>query len=433
MNTAVDRWLGCHDAEICCLARTLFEHPETAGEEHTAAQTLSSYLKEHGFLVEQGTAGLSTAFTARWGSEGPVIALLAEYDALPHLGQRPVPCQAPLPGNGHGCGHNLLGAGIVGAACAAAAALAQSGTPGRIVVFGCPEEEICRGKIVMADAGCFDAVDAALSWHPADRNQVSEDVFQAMVSRKFRFYGRTAHAAASPEQGRSALDAAELTNVAVNYLREHVPDDVRMHYVYTSAGDKPNVVPDYAEIWYYIRAYSTRVMRDAESRVILAAEGAAHATQTRMETEALTASPQTLLNHTLNKALYQCFTEAGAPIFSAEERTFARQLQQAMGLPDPTLLPGILPLTGRPRYVAGSTDVSAVSHRTPTVTLNTVCQVHGLPGHHWGVTACSGADLGMRGMLAAARTLGRFACTLCTDPALLAAARAEWENARQSP
>lgn len=430
MKRAVDQWLDGHEAEICGLAQTLFAHPETAGEEYTAARTLSEYLEKQGFYVERGTAGLETAFTAHWGSEGPVIAFLAEYDALPQLGQRPVPRQDALPGNGHGCGHNLLGAGIVGAACAAAAALAQSGTPGRVVVFGCPEEEICRGKIVMAQMGCFDAVDAALSWHPADRNQVSEEVFQAMVSRKFRFYGRSAHAAASPEQGRSALDAAELTNVAVNYLREHVPDDVRMHYVYTSSGEKPNVVPDYAEIWYYIRAYRASVMRDAERRVILAAEGAAHATETRMETEELTASPQTLLNHVLSEALYRCFVEAGAPVFSPEEQAFADQLRQTMELPGPALNTEILPLTGQPCYVAGSTDVSEVSHRVPTVTLNTVCQVRGLPGHHWGVTACSGAPLGMRGMMAAARTLGRFACELYTEPELLHRARAEWEAAR---
>lgn len=432
MKQAVDQWLAQHQEEICGLARTLFEHPETAGEEYTAARTLSDYLESHGFRVERGTAGLETAFTASWGSEGPVIALLAEYDALPQLGQRPVPWQEPVPGNGHGCGHNLLGAGIVGAACAAASALAQRGVPGRVVVFGCPEEEVCRGKVVMADKGCFDGADAAISWHPADRNQVSEEIFQAMVSRKFRFYGRSAHAAASPEQGRSALDAAELTNVAVNYLREHVPDDVRMHYVYTSAGEKPNVVPDYAELWYYIRAYRAQVMRDAERRVILAAEGAAHATETRVETQELTASPQTLLNQALSQALYRCFAETGGPVFSQEEEEFACQLQKAMGLPGPALNAGILPLTGQPRYVAGSTDVSAVSHRTPTVTLNTVCQVNGLPGHHWGVTACSGAALGMRGMLAAARTLGRFACELCANPELLCRARAEWETARQT-
>lgn len=237
MTDWITEWLQQNKAEIDRLADTIFTHPETAGEETQSAAALENFLQKNGFSVSKNTAGLPTAFTAEKGKGEPRIAFLAEYDALPNLGQNPVAHCDPVPGNGHGCGHNLLGAGIAAAACALAYALEQENLLGQVVVYGCPEEEICRGKIVMANAHCFDRDDAAISWHPADKNQVSEEVFQAMTSRVFRFYGKSAHAAASPEMGRSALDAAELTNVAVNYLREHVPTDVRMHYVYTHAGD----------------------------------------------------------------------------------------------------------------------------------------------------------------------------------------------------
>lgn len=251
-----------------------------------------------------------------------------------------------------------------------------------------------------------------------------------MTSRVFRFYGKSAHAAASPEMGRSALDAAELTNVAVNYLREHVPTDVRMHYVYTHAGDKPNIVPNYAELWYYIRAASRKTMLDADRRVILAAEGAAHATETRMETEELTRSPETLLNRTLMEAMHRQLEICGAPRFTQQDKDFAAAIQKELGLPGPALEETLRPLGGSPRYVPGSTDVSAVSWRTPTVTLNTVCQARGIPGHHWSVTACSGAELGRTGMSKAAQIMACFGRELCLQPELLRKTRDEFEQAR---
>ena len=208
MTDWITEWLQQNKAEIDRLADTIFTHPETAGEETQSAAALENFLQKNGFSVSKNTAGLPTAFTAEKGKGEPRIAFLAEYDALPNLGQNPVAHCDPVPGNGHGCGHNLLGAGIAAAACALAYALEQENLPGQVVVYGCPEEEICRGKIVMANAHCFDRDDAAISWHPADKNQVSEEVFQAMTSRVFRFYGKSAHAAASPEMGRSALDAA---------------------------------------------------------------------------------------------------------------------------------------------------------------------------------------------------------------------------------
>ena len=324
MNPNITHWFSENEERLRLLALDIFRHPETAGEEQESALFLMDFMKAQGFTVKTGEGKLATAFRAQWGSGKPVIAFLAEYDALPELGQEPVPERSPVAGNGHGCGHNLLGAGCAGAAAAMKAALEAQGLPGTVVVFGCPAEETCQGKVWMAREGWFDGVDLAVSWHPSDKNQVSEESFQALVSRKFRFYGKTAHAAASPEQGRSALDAAELTNVAVNYLREHVPDHVRMHYVYTSAGDKPNIVPGFAELWYFIRARDKETVADADHRVWLAAYGASIATQTRVETEELTQSPDTKILRSLTKAMHEVLSELGGPAFTGEEFGFRR-------------------------------------------------------------------------------------------------------------
>lgn len=422
-------WLKAHDGSIRRMAKALFDHPETAGEELYAMEEMTGFLEKEGFTVRRGIAGIAAAFEASWGEGGPAVGFLAEYDALPGLGQESVPYYKPLEGPGHGCGHNLLGAGAVAAGCAMKAELTECGVPGRVVVYGCPEEEICRGKIVMAQAGCFDGLDAAVSWHPADKNQVSEEVFQAMVSKKFRFYGTTAHAASSPEKGRSALDAAEIMNVSVNYLREHVPSSVRMHYIYTNGGEKPNIVPDFAEVWYYIRAENTAVMRDADYRVELAAKGAAMATQTRVETAELIASPETKINYTLARTMEEVLEEIGEPRFDGKELAFANELHGNLGLTGLAVNTGIRKLTGIPVPMTGSTDVSAVSQKVPTVTLNTVCQVAGSPGHHWGITACAGSDFGFRGMLGAARIMAVFGCRLCMRPELVEEALKELSGA----
>lgn len=419
MGGLIDRWIEEQEKEIRGMALEMFLHPETACEEHVAARTLGDFLKKNGFTVEMGAAGMDTAFIARWGQGSPVIGFLAEYDALPELGQKAEPCRSAVPGNGHGCGHNLLGAGAAAAGCALKACMEAEGKNGTVIVYGCPAEEICSGKIRMAQAGCFDGLEVAVSWHPSDRNQVSEDVFQAMVSEKFRFYGQSAHAAASPERGRSALDAAEIMNVAVNYLREHVPDAVRMHYVYTNAGEKPNVVPEFAELWYYVRADKRDVMEDARRRVELAAKGAAIATETRAEWEELTLSPETKLNYVLIGEMHKVLEKTGAPAFTEEELQFAGTLGKNLGLGGPYVDNRVWPLSGSPRPACGSTDVSEVSQRVPTVTLNTVCQVLGAPGHHWGITACAGSGFGMRGMLHAVRVMAHFGLELVERPELV--------------
>lgn len=430
MNQNIANWFTDHEAKLRQLALDIFNHPELAGEEVNSARFLKEFMESHGFSVKAGEGRLSTAFRAQWGSGKPVIGFLAEYDALPELGQEPLPERCPVPGNGHGCGHNLLGACCAGAAAAMKAALETENLPGTVVLFGCPAEETCQGKAWMTQEGWFDDVDLAVSHHPSDKNQVSEESFQALVSRKFRFYGKTAHAAASPEQGRSALDAAELTNVAVNYLREHVADHVRMHYVYTSAGDKPNVVPGFAELWYFVRARDNETVTDADHRVCLAAQGASIATQTRMETEELTRSPDTRILKSLTKPMYEVLCEIGGPEFTDEELRFAEKLRDSLGLPaeGPVLNTAVEPYKGYTKHMTGSTDVSAVSQRVPTVTLNTACQVVGAPGHHWGITSCSGSPVGLRGMVHAAKVMAEFGVRCVKQPQILKDA---WEEFRK--
>lgn len=430
MDRNIVTWFVNHEAQLRKLAVDIFDHPELAGEEVNSVRYLTRFIISHGFQVKAGEGKLSTAFRAHWGSGKPVIGFLAEYDALPELGQSPCPEFAPIPGNGHGCGHNLLGAACAGAAAAMKAALEAESLPGTVVLFGCPAEETCQGKAWMVSDGWFDNLDLAVSFHPSDKNQVSEESFQALVSRKFRFYGKTAHAAATPEQGRSALDAAELTNVAVNYLREHVADHVRMHYVYTSAGDKPNVVPGFAELWYFVRARDNTTVTDVDERVCLAAQGASIATQTRMETEALVRSPDTKILKNLTKPMYEILETIGGPDFTAEEMAFAEKLRASLGLSavSPVLNTGVEPYKGYTRYMTGSTDVSSVSQHVPTVTLNTACQVVGAPGHHWGVTACAGSGVGLRGMVHAAKVMAEFGLRCVLEPRILEEAWAEFRR-----
>lgn len=429
MDQKIACWFAKHEPALRRLALDIFRNPELAGDEVKSAGFLMDFMKSQGFTVTAGEGQLSTAFRASWGSGKPVIGFLAEYDALPELGQEPRPERAAVAGCGHGCGHNLLGAGCAGAAAAMKAALEEEKRPGTVVLFGCPAEETCQGKVWMTREGWFDGVDLAVSWHPSDKNQVSEESFQALVSRKIRFYGKTAHAAASPEQGRSALDAAELTNVAVNYLREHVADHVRMHYVYTSAGDKPNIVPGFAELWYFVRARDMETVADADRRVCLAAYGASIATETRMETEELTRSPDTRILSSLTRALYRVLSQMGGPDFTEDEMAFAGKLRNALGLPaaEAALNTGLEPYQGCTRHVSGSTDVSAVSQTVPTVTLNIACQAVGAPGHHWGITACAGSDVGLRGMVHGAKVMAEFGVQCVEKPEILEKA---WEEFR---
>lgn len=416
--------------EFIRIAKDIFEHPECALEEKYASEALTNFLARNGFSVTLGVAGLETAFEARRGSGKPVLGFLAEYDALPGLHQEPVSRRCGNNGPGHGCGHHLLGAGCAAAAIAVADQMKEEDLPGTIIVYGCPAEEIMCGKVVMGKSGCFDQLDAAITWHPFARNRVSEDVYQAMDSVKFHFSGTASHAAAMPELGRSALDAAELMNVGVNYLREHVPDDVRMHYIYTNGGEKPNIVPDRAEVWYYLRANSRKTVDDVRERVLNIARGAALMTGTSAEMELLTGCSSTKLNTAMNQVFYDAMARTPLPTYTDAEMSLLNAIDRQLD-PDSRcagFCQHLCPLEGHPVHISGSTDVSDVSVIVPTVTLNAAAATYKTPMHHWTFTAQAGSTVGYKAMLYAAQCMAAGTMELLRAPEKLAQIKAEFER-----
>ena len=443
MDNQIDVLVKNRQEELVELSKQIWSLAETALEEKESSQLLSSYLETHGFSVERGLAGMDTAFLAQWGSGSPRILYLAEYDALSLLGQDAVPYESPIAGkNGHACGHNLLGVGAVGAAMALRDYLQISGTPGTVALMGCPAEEIMVGKIKLAEAGFFKDYDLALTWHPDAVNLVSEYRYQAMYSMRFSFYGKPSHAAVSPEAGRSALDAVELMNVGANYLREHIDPGARIHYVIQHGGEKPNIVPAYAQSWYYIRAPRDEIADDIFNRVCDIAQGAALMTGTKVERQVLSYCPATRINHALNDLLKEAFDVVGAPQWDEADLAFAKKIQEQFPAEQvlsqleayPRLCQnkacpldtGISALTGRPFAHPASSDVSKVSTIIPTGQIMVACYPIGAAGHTWPITACAGMQIGWSGMVTAAKVLALAGRRICEDPSLLNDIRAEF-------
>jgi aminobenzoyl-glutamate utilization protein B len=375
---------------------------------------------------------MPTAFVATAGSGEPIIGILAEFDALPGLSQAAVPQRSPIEeaAPGHGCGHHLFGTASSSAAIAVREWLASTRTPGTIRVYGTPAEEGGAGKVYMVRAGLFDDVDAVLHWHPDSINSASMETSNANRSAKFRFYGASSHAASSPERGRSALDGIEAMDHMVNLMREHVPQETRIHYVITNGGLAPNVVPDFAEVYYYVRHPDPRTLDEIWARVVKAAEGAAIGTGTRVEHEIIHAVYSLLRNETLAKVMDRELRAVGGVQYDAQEREFAQKLQTTM--PPPVRPLGseaeIQPFGLEQRY--GSTDVGDVSWVVPTTSVRTATFVPGTPGHSWQAVAAGGMSIGFKGMNLAAQTIARTAVSLYRDPAILKEARREFDALR---
>ncbi|MEM7336596.1 MAG: amidohydrolase, partial [Chloroflexota bacterium] len=324
MQTKQDvvNWLEQNKAQFIQMADEIWANPEVKWEEFKASKLQADYLEEAGFSVAWGSGGISTAFIAEWSNgDGPIVGFAGEYDALPGLSQKLEPTAVPVNegGHGHGCGHNLLGTGCLAAAVAAKNWLQATGTKGTIRYYGCPAEEGGSGKVFMARDGAFDDLDAAFNFHPGYTNSASKGSCVSVNKLRFRFHGRTAHAGVSPHMGRSALDAVELMNVGVNYLREHVRDEVRLHYVITDGGLAPNIVPDRAEVYYYIRAHKPKDVNEVTERVKKVAHGAAMMTETEVEIIFDAASTCILNNHTLADLQYDVMQEIGPIEFTEEE------------------------------------------------------------------------------------------------------------------
>jgi len=417
------------------MSDTLWDYSELGLMEHRSAQYMTETLEKSGFHVRRGVAQLPTAFVATYGSGHPIIGILAEYDALPGVGNQPVPERKPREdgiSSGHGCGHNLFGAASVGAAIALKEVMLEQGIDGTIRLFGTPAEETLIGKVYMVNAGIFDGLDAVLDWHPGTSNEVKNQSGRAMNNFEIEFFGQAAHAAADPWNGRSALDAVELLNDGVNLMREHVMPTTRIHYVIPAGGEAPNVVPEYAKVWYYVRDINREKVQEYYDWILRIAEGAALATGTKHKVHLIAGVHEYLLNRPLLEALQANMELVKAPDFSGEEQDFARALQKYVGVEEVGFLGEIRPLAEEPESPrGGSTDVAEVSYMAPTAGFSIATAAEGVPWHSWATTACHGMSAGRKGAVVAAKVLAATGIDLLTKPELVASARRFFEKATE--
>ena len=418
-------------------ARKVWELAETAYNEVKTCEATAELLRSLGFAVETGLYGMPTSLKAVWGSGSPVIGFLGEFDALPGLSQKvgtvkePVKAGAP----GHGCGHNLLCTVPLAAAYGLKEELKASGRSGTVVYYGCPAEEALTGKVFMALGGAFRDLDIAFSWHGGSEAHAFYGTGTGLNSAIFRFTGRTSHAGGAPEKGRSALDAVEIMDVGANYLREHVTMDNRIHYTIVDGGMAPNIVPDHAAVWYFVRSMTREGVEDTYRRLVLCAEGAAHMTETKLDIEFLGGCYPTLENHVLADLLEQCLNDVEKPVWTKEELDFADALnrcnpgyEQIKSQPDydGPLSAHVSPIRTENSY--GSTDVGDVEHICPCAMVNTPSWNRAAPGHSWQITSCAGMSIGGKGMMYGARTLALAAARAAAEPKIIEDAKAEFKK-----
>jgi len=416
------------------ISKDIWGFAEMGYQEEKSSALLEGQLEQAGFNIQKGVAGIPTAFVATYGSGKPVIAILAEYDALPGISQTENPFQETAGGKaGHGCGHNLFGTASVAAAIAVKDWMAQTGGKGTLKVMGCPAEEGGSGKVYMVREGLFDGVDATLHWHPGNANSASIAPWLANKSAKFRFKGISAHASAAPEKGRSALDAVEAMDHMVNMMREHIPSDTRIHYVITRGGEAPNVVPAFAEVYYYVRNPDMQVVKDVWARLVNAAEGAALGTGTKMEYEVIGGTYNMLANVALSTVMDKNMRLVGGFSYTTEEKAFAEKIQatfQGGKVPSLAGTATVQPFTVELKNAAGgaSSDVGDVSWATPTAGVFTATFVPGSSGHSWQNVAAAGNTIGQKGMMIAAKTIALSAYDLFKTPEVLKAATKEFDE-----
>ena len=439
-------WIDKNAERIISLSDRVWEYAELGLVEEKSSKLLADELEMHGFKINGGVAGMPTAFVATFtNGEGPTIGLLGEFDALPGLSNKKVPLKEPLRKGapGHGCGHNIHGVTAIAAAIAIKQEMEEADIGGTVKMYGCPAEENYDGKVFMVRAGLFNGVDACLSHHPGSVNTPSLSSSTSINSVKFHYYGKTSHAAGSPEQGRSALDAIELMNVGVNYLREHVIDKARIHYIIEEGGGQPNVVPDYARSWYYIRAPERDQLDHIYARILKVAEGAAMMTETTLKVEFLTGVYNLIPSKVLSEVVVSNMREVGEPRYTKEELTFASEIARSFPkeqkidnlrkskIPHPekyidiNMVTDILDPWNEGEVSGGSTDVSDVSWQTPTMEFGTAAFVLGAPSHSWQWVACGAMSLGHKSLIFATKTMAGATLDLLTRPELLTKAKEE--------
>jgi len=422
-------------ADLVAVNQDIWTYSELGLQEHRSAARLVGVLKKAGFKVKEGVSGMPTAFVAEYGSGKPIVGILAEYDALPELSQQALGDRKPVEGRstGHGCGHCALGTAAVGAALAVKEVYDKHKLKGTLRVYGTPAEETLIGKVYMTLDGQFNDLDACLHWHPGSRNQVWYSASKAMVSAKFTFTGLASHASGSPEKGRSALDGVELMNVGANYMREHVKETNRIHYVITKGGEQPNVVPATAQVWYYVRANSHEDAIANFDWLTDIADGGAKMSRTKVQVQIDTDCHEIIPNLPLSKLILKNMHKVGPPKFDADDNALARQLQTALrtdfGLKEAKgLNDTIEELPAKPTTDGGSTDVGDVSWHVPTGGFSAVCFAAGSPGHSWQNVAAVGSPIGHKGMMVAAKVLAFSAVDLLQDPQALKDAKADFDE-----
>jgi aminobenzoyl-glutamate utilization protein B len=441
-------WIDENRPRLIAISDRIWELAELGLVEVQSSALLAEELERHDFTVERGLAGMPTAFVATYGSGSPVIGIMGEYDALPGLSQKKVPYKDPVaPGRpGHGCGHNIHGTSGMAAAIAVQTAMAKHGIDGTVKFFGCPAEENFSGKIFLVRDGYFRGVDAVISHHPGTMNAATLESCLALNSVKYHFYGQAAHAGGSPDQGRSALDAVELMNVGVNFLREHVIQDARIHYMIEQGGQQPNIVPDYARSWYYIRAPERSQVEFIADWVLDIAKGAAKMTRTTLQHELISGIYNVIPNRALADTIIRNMREIGVPHYTDAEIQFAAEIAKSIE-PDrkreqlrQSKRPGWEKLVekllddeipdpwGEGEVSHGSTDVADVSWQTPTMEFNSATWVLGTPGHSWQSAAQSGVGVGHQALIFTAKVMAATAIDLLTDAALLKQAKDEHQQ-----
>ncbi|WP_251552032.1 amidohydrolase [Neobacillus muris] len=446
VNDLVTTWVEEHAADLIKWSTDIWNYAELGLEEYQSSKLLAEQLAKAGFTIEMGVADMPTAFVASWGTGKPVIGILGEYDALPGLSQKLVPEKKPIipEGSGHGCGHNIYGVAAAGGAIAAKEWLEKEGIPGTIKFYGCPAEETLVGKVFMAREGIFDDADICLTWHPGSVNTIWSSSSLAMNSVKFNFYGKSSHAAANPEAGRSALKAVQLMDIGVNFLREHLIDPIRIHSTITNGGGGPNVVPDKAQIWYYIRAPHRSEVEETYDKLINIAKGAALMTGTEYDIDFITGCYEMLPNKILGEVLLNNMKKVGAPDFDQQDMKLAKELTDSF---DPGMKELVVKTSGASsklieqllheevvepfdegKSMSGSTDVADVSWNVPTAQFTTACAPIGTPGHSWQNVVAVGSSIGQKGMLSAAKILGLSVVELMLDADLITKANEEFIN-----
>lgn len=414
------------------IAQQIWGFAEMGYQEEKSAALLQQTLSNEGFKVTKSVAGIPTAFIAEYGEGLPIIAVLGEYDALPGLSQEAV-AEKKSAGKaaGHACGHHLFGTASTAAAIEVKNWLKTNKKKGTIRFYGCPAEEGGSGKVYLVREGLFDDVDVALHWHPGDANDANPGSALANKSAKFRFHGIASHAGMAPEKGRSALDGVEAMNMMVNMMREHIPSDARIHYVITNGGKAPNVVPDFAEVYYYVRHSNRKMVLDIFDRIAKAAEGAALGTGTKMDYELIGGTHELLPNITLQKMMHANLVKVGGVQYTEKEKEFGNQIIQSLGIENGSLDKAavVQPYkTLDPSF--GSTDVGDVSFTVPTAGMGSATWVPGTPAHSWQAVAAGGTDIGNKGMMVAAKTIALTAIDLFLNPSIILKAKEELNQKR---